>query len=165
MLNWWGIGSAYKNSPAIGWTLLTFGIFVFFVIRFTKKPLALFLEERSDNIKNAIEEAKLAKLDAAAKLKQYEQRLLDLDAEILKMKSDFQHQGELERSRLKLDATKIAEQIQKESAESLKAEVSRALLDLKQEIAHRVLLAASKNINLTPELDRSLCSSFVRGTL
>lgn len=165
MLNWWGIGSAYKNNPALGWTLLTFCIFLALVIRFTKKPLALYLQQRSDTIKNAIEEAKIAKLDAANKLKQYEQRLLDLDAEILKMKSDFVHQGELERARLKQEAEKIAEQIRKESEESLKAEVSRALLVLKQEVADKVISLASKNLNITPELDTQLCSSFVSQTL
>ncbi len=165
MLNWWGLGSAYKESPAIGWTLVTFTIFVGLLFRFVKKPAALYLKTRSENIKNAIEEAKIAKLDAAAKLKQYEQRLLELDAEILKMRTDFQHQGEQERARLKQEAEKIAEQIRRESQESLKAEISRAMLALKQEIADKILRAAQQDLALTPEQDAKLCASFVSNTL
>lgn len=160
MLNWWGIGSAYQNSPAIGWTLVTFVIFLLIIRHFVKTPLALFLKTRSQEIKTAIEEAKIAKLDAEAKLKQYEQRLLDLDAEILKMKSDSQHQGELERARLQQEAQKIAEQIQKDSEQTLKAEVSRAILLLKQEIADKILAKAKQNLNLTPEMDWKLCQIF-----
>lgn len=160
MLNWWGIGSAYKESPAIGWTLITFAIFVAFIIKFTKKPLGDFLQQRSDHIRNSIEEAKRAKLDAAAKLKQYEQRLLELDAEILKMKSDFKHQGELERARLKQDAERIAEQIRKESEQSLKAEVAKALHALKQEVAEKILATAQKNLSFNPDFDAKLVNEF-----
>lgn len=160
MLNWWGIGSAYKDSPAIGWTLITFVIFVAFITKFAKKPLGAFLQERSDLIKNSIEEAKRAKLDAAAKLKQYEQRLLELDAEIIKMRSDFQHQGELERARLQQDAEKIAEQIRKESEQSLKAEVAKALHALKQEIAEKILATAQKNLSFNPDFDAKLINQF-----
>lgn len=160
MLNWWGIGSAYKESPAIGWTLITFVIFVAFVVRFAKKPLALFLQERSDHIKNSIEEAKRAKLDATAKLKQYEQRLLELDVEIAKMKSDFHHQGELERARLKQEAEKIAEQIRKESEQSLKAEVAKALHALKREVAEKILASAQKNLSLNVDFDAKLVNQF-----
>lgn len=161
MLNWWGLGSAYENSPAIGWNLITFAIFVGIVFRFSKKPAALYLKQRSDHIKNSLEEAQLAKSDAKVKLKQYEQRLLDLDGDITKIKSDFKHQGELERAKLKQEAEKIAGQIRKESDESLKAEVARALLRLKQEIADKILLTASRNLHLTQGQDAKLCASFV----
>jgi F-type H+-transporting ATPase subunit b len=160
MLNWWGIGSAYKNSPALGWTLVTFAIFLAVLIKFAKKPLSDFLLERSLNIKNAIEEARRAKLDAEAKLKQYEQRLLDLDAEISQMRADFQHQGELERARLKQEAEKIAEQIRKESEQSLKAEVAKALQALKQEVAEKILANAQKNLSLNAEFDAKLVNQF-----
>lgn len=164
MLNWWGIGSAYQDSPAIGWTLVTFVIFLLIIRHFVKTPLALFLKTRSQEIKTAIEEAKLTRLDAEAKLKQYEQRLLDLDAEILEMKSDSQHQGALEHARLQQEAEKIAAQIRKDSEQTLKAEVSRAILLLKQEIAEKILAKAKQNLNLTSELDARLCHTFVQQT-
>ena len=160
MLNWWGIGSAYKESPAIGWTLVTFVIFVLIIRHFVKQPMAVFLTTRSQMIKQGIEEARNAKLDAAQKLKQYEQRLRDLDAETIKIKSDFEHQGQLERAMLKTEAEKIAEQIRKDAELTLKAEVSRMVLVLKQEIAAKIISSAQKNLNLTSELDQKLCYAF-----
>lgn len=164
MLNWWGLGSAYKSTPAIGWTLVTFGIFAFLVKYFAQKPLAAYLKSRSEEIKNAIEEAKQAKQDAQNKLRQYEQRLLDLDTEILKMKSDFEHQGQLERARLKQEAEKIAEQIRKDSEQTLKAEVSRSVMLLKQEIAEKIILTAQQNLSLSPDVDWKLCHNFIEQT-
>lgn len=161
MLNWWGIGSAYQESPAIGWTLITFVIFILIIRYFIKQPLAVFLATRSQMIEQSIEEAKKAKIEAAEKLRQCEQRLLALDAETAKIKADFERQGELERARLKTEAEKIAEQIQKDTELTLRAEVSRMILKLKQDIADKIILSAQKNLFLSPEIDQKLCHRFV----
>lgn len=160
MLNWWGIGEAYKESPAIGWTLVTFGIFAGLLFKFVKKPAAVYLQERSDHIKTAIEEAQVAKHDAALKLQQYERRLLDLDSEISKMKSEFAHQGELERARLQEEAEKIAELIRKESEETLKAEVVKALIKLKQEIAQKILAKAAEHLHMDSQKSEQRYADF-----
>ncbi|MES2503575.1 MAG: ATP synthase F0 subunit B [Myxococcota bacterium] len=163
-INWWGLGSAYQDNPAIGWMLVTFFIFLGFLWHFAKKPVATYLQNRSDEIRLAIEEGRRARLDAEAKLQECERRLLELDNEIARMKSDFLTQGELERNRLKLEAEQIALQIQKDSQQTLKAEVTRALHELKQEIAAKILTAAESNLPLGEALDTKLYANFVRDT-
>ncbi len=160
MLNWWGLGSAYKENPAIGWMLVTFGIFIFLLKHFAQKPLSDFLQARSVGIKNAIEEGRIARQEAAAKLAQYERRLLELDSEIARLKADFAHQGELEKSRLKLEAEKVAAQMLKDAEQTLKAEVSRALRELKAEIALKLMDSAKASLGVKADLDAGLLKSF-----
>jgi F-type H+-transporting ATPase subunit b len=160
MLNWWGLGSAYKENPAIGWMLLTFGVFIFLIRHFVRKPLGEFLQARSAGIKNAIEEGRLAREEAAAKLAQYERRLLELDAEIARLKADFAHQGELEKAKLKLEAEKVAAQMMKDAEQTLKAEVSRALHELKAEIALKLMDSAKASLGGKADLDAGLLKNF-----
>lgn len=160
MLNWWGLGSAYQNNPAMGWMLVTFSIFLFATYRFIRRPLADYLQARSDAIRNAIQEGARAREEAESKLKLYENRLLQLDAEIAKMKADFAHQGELEKARLKIEAEQIAGQMLKESEQSMKAEVSRALHDLKKEVADKILASAHQKMPLGSLMDSKLVTRF-----
>ena len=99
-LNWWGVGAAYHENPAIGWTLLTFVVFIGLIRYFSKEPLSVFLEKRRKKIKNSIEEAAQARLKAEEELRSYEKRLSELAGWIQKMKADFERQGESERARL-----------------------------------------------------------------
>ncbi|MDA0713437.1 MAG: hypothetical protein O2897_05575, partial [bacterium] len=43
-INWWGLGSKYSESPAMGWYLITFIIFLGALYYSIKKPLNLYLE-------------------------------------------------------------------------------------------------------------------------
>ncbi|MBL4818164.1 MAG: ATP synthase F0 subunit B [Deltaproteobacteria bacterium] len=164
MLNWWGFGSAYQDNPAIGWMIITFVIFMALLLKAIKKPLANYLEARSEQIKNAIEEAKFAKEEAELKLRQYENRLLELDAELAKIKEDFRRQGEAEKARLKEEAKQIADQMLANTEETLKAEVSKAKHELKQEVAEHTLKAAQKRLGVSESLEAQLCQNFVENT-
>ncbi|MBH1989523.1 MAG: ATP synthase F0 subunit B [Myxococcaceae bacterium] len=162
MLNWWGIGPSYRESPAIGWVLLTFAIFLFLLYRFARTPLRTYLEDRSNRIRTAIQEAQIAREDAARKLSQYESRLAELDAEIASMKLDFQNQGKQEQARLQEEAEKIAELIRTESQETLKAEILRTVAKLKRDLAEKVLGSALEHLKLDPEHEPKRLAHFIR---
>lgn len=157
LINWWGLGSAYKDTPALGWYMLTFVIFIWALVYFARKPMMLLLETRALNVEKAIEEAKRAKTQAEEKIAKYELRLKALDGEIANLKSEFLKQGEIEKAAFEKSANDLAVQIAKEAEDNLASEVRRALLSLKSEMAEAIISATRVQIqdsgNLTAEAD------------
>lgn len=161
-INWWGLGSAYREAPALGWYILTFAIFVAGLISFIRKPLSLYLEARSMDIRKAIEEAKKAKEAADLQLREYEKRLLKLDDEIVQMRADFKTQGEIEKARLKESAEKMALLIAKETEETLLTEMRQAAAALQKQAVEEIVGLARQRLEskMTEEMDLTFRESF-----
>lgn len=161
-INWWGLGSAHKDQPALGWYTLTFAIFLFGLIRYLKKPLQVYLETRSNDIAKAINEANIARQQAEKRLLDYERRVIELDAELERLKADFIKQGEAEKKAFQASAEALSRQIALESEQTLKAEVQSAMQDLKKDMALRVVQIAEAKLEqgLNFGLDQKLKHKF-----
>ena len=59
-INWWGLGSEYGDSPAVGWQIFTFIVFVSLLIYFAKKPVSAYLDSRAKEIEKLISDAEKA---------------------------------------------------------------------------------------------------------
>jgi F0F1-type ATP synthase membrane subunit b/b' len=116
------------------------------LVYFLRKPLALFFEVRSSDIRKAIEEAKAAKAESEARLRDYETRLKTLDREIADMKAEFAKQGEIERAQLKQAAEAMAKQIAQDAEDMIAAELHHAEVALKRQLADSVIELATKNV-------------------
>lgn len=145
-INWWSLGGAHSENPAMGWYMLTFIVFIAGLVYYLRPPLALFFETRSNDIKKAIEEARMAKAESEAKLRECEARLQSLDAEIAQMKSEFMRQGEIERQNLKEAAQLMATQIAKDAQDTIAAEIHHAKLVIKRQLASSVINLAKQNV-------------------
>lgn len=162
-INWWGLGSAYADNPALGWYVITFAIFVFGLVFLVRKPLAQYLEARARQISQAIDEAKIAKEQAHLQLKEFDAQLKNLDEQIRTMRADFQSQGEMEKQRLAVEAQKISERIQHETAMSIRAESMRLVEAMKNELAVAVIKQAMEKISHgTAVAEGSLRQEFIR---
>jgi len=162
-INWWGLGSQYSENPAMGWLLITFVIFVWILATLIKKPLGLYLETRSKDIKHAIEEGQKAKEESEQKLRLYEEKLNSLDHEIAKMKASFLEQAQAERA-LKEKMTKnTGDRILKDIDDTIKANLERAKNKLAEEVISGALAKAQTAIleSHLPEVDNYLKSSLV----
>ena len=145
-INWWSLGSAHSENPAMGWYVITFIVFVAGLIYYLRPPLTLFFETRSNDIKKAIEEARMAKVESEAKLRECEARLQSLDAEIAKMKSEFMRQGEIEREQLKEASQAMATQIAKDAQDTIAAEIHHAKTMIKKHLVASVMNLAKQNV-------------------
>lgn len=145
-INWWGLGSAHKDQPALGWYTLTFVIFLLGLVRYLKKPLQIYLETRSNDIAKAINEANIARQQAEKRLLDYERRVVELDADLERLKADFIKQGEAEKKAFQASAEALSRQIALESEQTLKAEVQSAMQDLKKDMALRVIEVTQKQL-------------------
>lgn len=145
-INWWGLGSQYEDSPALGWYILTFAVFVFGLIYAIKKPLGLYLAARSRDIGKAINEAEMAKAEATKKMLACEMRLSDLDNEIAQMKAEFIKLGTLEKAQLKKTAEQMAIQIAKDADDVIAGDIRETMYRLKQEMAVQVIALVREKI-------------------
>jgi F0F1-type ATP synthase membrane subunit b/b' len=162
-INWWEFGN--KHAPALGWTYITFFVFVGLIIYLVRKPLQIYLEARAFDIKRAIEEAKKAKEDALSRMAQYEAKLSALDAEIESMKNEFILRGQQEKAAFEKAAAHLSEQITKEAEENLVSEVRHALLSLKSDMADAVIASARAQLDESEDraAEASLKSVFNKG--
>lgn len=145
-INWWGLGSQYKNSPALGWLTLTFLLFIYILVRSVKKPLSLYLETRSNDIRQAIEEGQRARLESEKRLKFYEDKLRGLNEEIEKLKNSFMVQAQAEKAEKERLAKEASERIHKDTKDTIRANFERSKNRLAEEIIRTALESAQRTI-------------------
>lgn len=146
-INWWGLGGEYANSPALGWFIVTFVIFAILFVYFIKKPLSLYLEARSREIRNALESANNAKAEAIAKMKACEDRLLNLDKEIERAKIDFEKSSNLEKLHMENSLKELSKKIEKETNEAIAYEIIKAKDVIKKEAVEQAISLVLKNVS------------------
>jgi F-type H+-transporting ATPase subunit b len=162
--NWWNVGADYSDSPALGLLAITFLIFAGGLIISVRGPLSNFLEARSRDIKNAIEEASRAKAEAEAKAAEYEKRLAALDTEIDSLRNDFEKQGQAERDRLEAAGKALAERIAADTEATVSAEIIRARETLHNDAAQGAVALAEKKVKelLAADDESNLTQGFVK---
>lgn len=162
-INWWHLGPAYKDAPALGWLTITFIIFVYLLVRAIRKPLSLYLETRSKDIRKQIEEARLAKEESEKKLELYSEKLKSLDQEILKMKTVFHEQAMAEKKERKRIAEEMATRILQDADDTIKASFERTKVRLANEVVTKALNQAEEIIvkSKQQQVDQFLKTAFI----
>lgn len=145
-INWWGMGAEFKDAPALGWLTLTFLIFIFALIKAVRKPLSLYLETRSNDIRKAIEEGQRARSEGEEKLKLFEEKLRGLDQEIENLKKTFREQAQAEKIEKERLAREASERIIKDTKDTIKASFERSKTRLAEEVIRTALAEAQKTI-------------------
>ena len=148
-INWWDFGN--KEAPALGWYLITFAVFIALVVHFVRRPLRVYLETRASDIKRAIDEAKRTKEEALAKMAEYETKLAMLDADIQRIKSEYESRGEREKAEFEKAAMHLSAQITKEAEDNLVSEVRHAVLTLKNDMAQAVVASARSQLDASKD--------------
>lgn len=159
-INWWHLGSEYKDAPAIGWLTITFFIFVYFVARAVRKPLSLYLEVRSKDIRQQIEEGRLAKLESEKKLKLYEEKLKSLDSEIERIRAAFHDQAQAEKAERERLSKELEARILKDAEDSINASYERSKNRLAEEVITKAMALAEATIAAK---NRDQVDSFLKG--
>lgn len=144
--NWWGVGPEYANTPALGFVMITFALFVGGLVYFVRPRLIVLLENRADTVKKAIEEARIARGAAEARALEAEQKLANLEEEMKRLKADFEQQGKAEMERIEKTARETAARIAKDAEDTIAAEAERAQAQLRAEAARLALELAEEKI-------------------
>lgn len=163
--NWWHVGSEYAGSPALGLLMITFVIFVVGLVVLVRPKLSVYLENRSDDVRKAIEEAQRARKAAEERARAAEQKLANLEGEMVRLKADFEAQGKAELERVEKLAQEAAARIARDAEDTINAERERAELALRTEAARLALDLAETRIRgaLNADDDARLQRALVAG--
>jgi F0F1-type ATP synthase membrane subunit b/b' len=84
-INWFKLGSEYIHSPALGWSLLTFSIFLLIVIYFSRLTLISLLHLRYNQTKSLIDSIRHEKISINKKLVNQSHQIKDLNKNLKKI--------------------------------------------------------------------------------
>jgi F-type H+-transporting ATPase subunit b len=146
-INWWHglIGVKEGTEPNLLWrapgepppflaSLLNFGVLVFLVVRFGRKPLAAALTRRKETITHEINEAQRLRTAAEERLKMYEAKLEKISEELERVRREFREQGERDKQRIVAEAKERRERMEKETEIVLGQEAKQMRHDLLAEV-------------------------------
>jgi F-type H+-transporting ATPase subunit b len=128
------------------WTILTFLVLFGLLAKFAWKPLLLALEARQETIRKSLEDAQQAKRELE-RLQQESSKILrnaQMEAESIVSKSWAD--SEKLREEMKQKARSDADAIVKEAQRQIEIETSRALRQIRNEVADLSVMIASKLI-------------------
>ncbi len=101
-------------------------------------------EERSDQIKNALDEAAKLRAEAESKLAELEGKLKSADAEIKAMVDGIRRDAEADKARILENAEKLAAQMKRDADSRIAAEIEAARASLTREVTDAATTATEK---------------------
>jgi F-type H+-transporting ATPase subunit b len=139
-------------------------IILYFILRkILFKPVTAFMENRTNSIRNSIEDAEKKKSEAAELKRSYEEQLGNAKAEGEKIISDAIVKAGREHDKLVAEARQEAESILARAREEIENERAQMLRDVRGQVAGLALAAASKvmEANMDTESNRALVDKFI----
>lgn len=172
-INWWS--TDYKKGPEqlrehrhmpppFGMALINFCIFAFIMYRLAGQPLMEAVRTRHLKVKKDLDEAAELRQAAAAKLKEYENRLAAVDGEVTALINQLRAEAEAEKTQLIASAETEAERIRRDAESQIATEMLRIRRELRREVVEAAMATARKVLaeNTTAEDQRRLAEQYLR---
>jgi F-type H+-transporting ATPase subunit b len=128
----------------IVWTLITFGISIFVLWRFTFGPIQKMLEKRRETIRESIETAEATRDEAARLLADYKETLARVRGEADEILERSRRTAEQTKNEVTSEAREEAERLVRRAHEQIERDTQAALQQLRDEVADLTLLVAEK---------------------
>ena len=147
------------------WKIFNFVLLIVVLFKFAKKPLANFLQKRTELIEKTLNEAKEAKEAALKALHEVEGRLKTKDAEIAAILAAAKKSGEQERDRIIAESSRLKDKIVEQAKTNIDFELKHAKEIIKAEAVELAMELAEKKLKekLTKdEQERLLDDSLVK---
>ena len=140
-----------------------FLIAVWILKKFAWKPLMQMLEQRRAKIKSDLDEAALAKQQAADELAAYQAKLKDIDAEARVKIQEAIAEGNKVANEIREQARAESKEIVSKAREELARDIAKAKVELRNDIVNMTILATEKIISerLDDEKHRQLLNNFI----
>jgi F-type H+-transporting ATPase subunit b len=158
-------GSLLDIDPGlIFWTAVTFFLLLFFLGKFAWKPIVKTLQEREAKIKDSLDQAEKARREAEALSRKNEELIARAEREAQELMRHAKEAAE----KLKTDVVDQAKEEAAKVLETAKKEIDNdkksALVELRKEVAHMAVAAASKIIatSLDIEKHRKIVDDFIK---
>jgi F-type H+-transporting ATPase subunit b len=153
----------------INWVLsvaivVVFALFALVLTRFGWGPLLHALEEREQGLREAVEGAHKASADAQQLLEKHKEMLREAGREREEIIKSAIAEADALKADLSARARTEADEMIRRAKEQVEREKSRAILELRAQVADLAMEAASKIVvsSLTPEAQKKLVDDYVK---
>jgi len=146
------------------WSVINFVVFFLLLRRFLYRPVLSLLDARKAEVERTLEAAERAREEAEASRAEYERRLAEARTEAQSLVSRAQASAEKTKTEILDQASRQAEEMIERARKAIASEKERALNEVRQELAELAVLAASKVIerSLDVEEHRGLVNDLVK---
>jgi len=154
----------FKFEPGlIIWTLVSFFILLILLKKVAFPPILQGMKKREETIKQQLDEAQKTKKEAETLMEDYKRQLAEARSEAQKIINEGKGLGESMRKEILQKAQEESNQIVKRAQEEIELQKQKALMELQEKIADLSIMAASKVINksLNVEDHRRLVEDYI----
>jgi F-type H+-transporting ATPase subunit b len=145
-----GGGAGDLVFPAINLLLL-----IAVLVYFARKPIQRFFADRREGVQEELQQAAALRDEATRRYAEWQRKLVDLDAEIERLRAVSRERTELERERMLADARAAAERIRADARAAVEQELRSARVQLREEAADLAIgLAAERLRGEVTDADR-----------
>lgn len=144
--------------------VMCFVVLVGALVYFLKKPVAKFLNQRIEHIKDDLDTLELKKKEAEEALAGYRLQLAEMDKEAVKIQEEYKKQGEAARELIIKEAEVSAAKIKEQARNAIEEEFVRAKQKLQAEIMEVALEKAEALIKdrIRPEDHERLTAEYIK---
>ncbi len=158
-----GLGSLGINTSTLLAQLINFGVLFLLLYLVAYKPLMRMLDERSNKVKESMEQTEQIKEQAELAEKETAKRIKEASKEGQKIIQKAEQAGEEARQRARKEASVEAEKLVARAQVEIQRERDEAVADLRSQFADLTVLAAGKVIDRT--LDKEAHKKLIEKTL
>jgi F-type H+-transporting ATPase subunit b len=126
--------------------IFNFAVLVAILVKYAGKPLKNYLQKRSADVREKLDEADRLFKEADALKNEYQARLAKLDGEIEAFKKSVQEDTEKEKNKIIAEATEFARRIKEQASITYQQEIREMTSKIKAEIAKLTMERAEKLI-------------------
>ncbi len=137
------------NPGLMVWTVITFVVLVMVLSKYAWKPLLKSLQDREDGIRQALDQAERARMEAADLLKQNERNSAKAEDEYQKIIREGKAFAEKLKEEVVAKAHQQAQREIQQAKEEIQRDVDAAKQQLRNEVADLAVLAAGKILDET----------------
>jgi F-type H+-transporting ATPase subunit b len=140
-------GGSFLVSPNVGlmiWTLVVFGLSMWFLGKFAFPRIQEALDKRQRAIEESIDTAEKARAESAALLEEYRGRLREARSQAEEIIARARKAGEVHERETVEDARAKREELMEQTRRDIEAETRRAIQEIRSEVADLTILATEK---------------------
>jgi F-type H+-transporting ATPase subunit b len=149
-------GGSFLVSPDVGlmvWTLVVFGLTLFFLWKVAFPRIAEALDRRQHAIEESIDAAEKTRREADTLLAEYRERLSDARGQADEIVSRARRTAEVSENEILAEARGKREEMMAQTRRDIEAETRRAIQQIRAEVADLTVLATEKVTRKTLDSD------------
>ena len=141
------------NTSLIFWTVITFLIMLFLLIRYAYPPIKKQIQDRQSQIERSIDEAEKTRAEARELLAEYRRQIEEARGEGRRILDEARKQAESQRERTKREAREEGDRIIQRAREEIDRERESAVREVRSEVADMVVQASEQVIGRSIDRD------------